>query len=245
MVERFRSLPRFFQVTTVLALLAICGCCGIVGLALVWPTADDTPDRAADRSVPTLQPTFTPIGSADTSVPPTDTPTRTLPPTDTSTPLPTATPMPTSTPLPTPTSLPTATPQPPALTQPPSTEPASTPPPVGQAQVVIDPSCCQFNAPGDDGQNKEEEWVCFRNSGGAAANMSAWTMSDEHGWIYTFPEFVLSPATTVRVVTGCGTNTSDTLFWCKEGASAVWNNDGDIVQLFDASSSLVATYQYP
>jgi hypothetical protein len=115
--------------------------------------------------------------------------------------------------------------------------------PGGQARVVVDPSCCQFDAPGNDNDNKEEEYVCFANTGDGDASMSGWTVRDEYGWTYTFPGFVLPAGARVRVSTGCGSNTSDMLFWCKD-ETAVWNNDGDRVFLYDAGDILVATYSY-
>jgi hypothetical protein len=108
----------------------------------------------------------------------------------------------------------------------------------------VDIPCCQFNAPGDDSKNREEEWVCFKNEDGQAVNMSGWTVVDEYGWTYRFPDFALAPGSTVRIVTGCGTNTADTLFWCKDGSTAVWNNDGDTVHLYGTADNLVARYSY-
>lgn len=75
--------------------------------------------------------------------------------------------------------------------------------------------------------------------------MSGWTLRDEYGWEYRFPAYVLSAKSTVRVVTGCGTNTSDMLFWCYEKASVVWNNGGDTVFLYDVVGKLVSELRYP
>jgi hypothetical protein len=74
--------------------------------------------------------------------------------------------------------------------------------------------------------------------------MTGWTVIDEYGWKFNFPSFTLTPGSTVRVVTGCGTNTADTLYWCKGGGGAVWNNDGDTVHLFDTAGNLIAEYSY-
>jgi len=75
-------------------------------------------------------------------------------------------------------------------------------------------------------------------------NMTAWMMRDEHGWTYQFPQFVLPPGSTVRVATGCGANTADALYWCFDGATAVWNNDGDIVHLHDAGGVPITMFKY-
>jgi polar amino acid transport system substrate-binding protein len=126
MVERLKALPRVVQIGVVLAVLAMCGCCVVVGLALVWPTADVTPTRAAG-AVATLRPTFTPTAAATPEPSPTQTPlppTMAPPPTKDTHLQPTETPIPaTDTPVPTPTdtSLPptgTSTPKPPTVTLP-------------------------------------------------------------------------------------------------------------------------------
>jgi endonuclease YncB( thermonuclease family) len=113
----------------------------------------------------------------------------------------------------------------------------------GSGQVVVDPACCRFDAPGNDNDNKEEEFVCLGNSSGAAVELTGWMVKDEHGWTYTFPTFTLEPGAKVQVRTGCGSNTSQELFWCKDG-TAVWNNGGDTVFLFDPVGNQVAEYSY-
>jgi endonuclease YncB( thermonuclease family) len=133
----------------------------------------------------------------------------------------------------------------PTPTQAPEPTGAPTPPVAGQQDVTVDLSCSQFDAPGDDNQNKAEEWVCFRNAGDAPADMSGWTLHDEYGWTYSFPSFILSPGKTVRVATGCGTSTTEILYWCHEGGTAVWNNGGDTVYLLDAEGNPVAVQSYP
>jgi len=118
-------------------------------------------------------------------------------------------------------------------------------PPSGEGgQVVINPSCSQFNSPGDDNTSREEEYVCVSNQGAIAVNMTGWMIKDEENWTYAFPTFTLDRAASVRVRTGCGTNTQQDLFWCKEGATAVWNNGGDTVFLFDGAANLIAEYHY-
>ncbi len=132
-------------------------------------------------------------------------------------------------------------PEPPTPTSLPVVSPTAPPSP---GNITVDLSCCQFNAPGDDAANKVEEYVCFSNNGAQAVNMENWTLTDEYGWSYTFPAFALDAGAIVRVRTGCGQNTATDLYWCHGGASAIWNNDGDIVFLFDARSALVAQYSY-
>ena len=109
---------------------------------------------------------------------------------------------------------------------------------------MVDTECSQFNAPGDDGKNKEEEYVCFTNTGAQSLDMTNWTLMDDYGWTFEFPAFALESGAFVRVRTGCGDNTEQDLYWCYEGDSAVWNNDGDCVFLKDSQGNEVYHYCY-
>ena len=109
MVERFRALPRLAQIGALLGVVAMCGCCAVVGLALVWPGGEGTPTRAAGR-VATLRPTFTAVGAGEVGEP---SPTQTaVPVTDPVAPTLTGDSEPTATPVPTDMPLPTDTPTP-------------------------------------------------------------------------------------------------------------------------------------
>jgi micrococcal nuclease len=112
------------------------------------------------------------------------------------------------------------------------------------AQISVDATCCQFDAPGNDDENLAEEYVCLRNDGAEAIDLTGHILSDEHGWTYHFGAFTLDAGTTVRVRTGCGENTATDLYWCHEGASAIWNNDGDTVFLFSPEGELLLGYSY-
>ncbi len=109
--------------------------------------------------------------------------------------------------------------------------------------IIVDLTCSQFNSPGDDNYTKEEEYACITNRGSNSVNMTGWKVVDEFGWTFTFPTFTLSSQSSVKVRTGCGTNTATDLYWCKSG-SAVWNNGGDTVHLYDQSSNLIVKRSY-
>ncbi|MEM4725085.1 MAG: lamin tail domain-containing protein, partial [Candidatus Hadarchaeum sp.] len=108
--------------------------------------------------------------------------------------------------------------------------------------VRIAPWCSQFDAPGNDHDNLNEEYVCLENPGSVAVDMSSWHVKDEHGYTYTFPVFTLVAGARVRLHTGCGTNTATDLYWCHSGA--IWNNQGDTVFLYDSAWALVDSYTY-
>jgi hypothetical protein len=129
----------------------------------------------------------------------------------------------------------TATPEPTVTPVPPAVEPG---------QVVVNPECSQFDAPGNnDNDNLVEEYICLTNQGAQSIDMTGWLVKDEKDHTYVFPAFTLYPAASVRVRTGCGSNTQQDLYWCQSG-SAVWNNDGDTVFLFDGARNLLTQFSY-
>ncbi|WP_192498441.1 lamin tail domain-containing protein [Halorussus halophilus] len=94
--------------------------------------------------------------------------------------------------------------------------------------------------PGIDGDN---EWVDFENVSDDSVDMTGWSVEDEAGNTYNFPDsFSLASGDTVRLHTGSGTDSSTDLYW---GSSYVWNNDGDTAYLYDASGNLVQKRTYP
>jgi micrococcal nuclease len=102
-----------------------------------------------------------------------------------------------------------------------------------------------FDAPGDDNENLNEEWVEVRNEGGSPVDMTGWGIKDESATHrYEFPaSFTLAPEESVTVRTGCGVDFGTELFWCSQG-SAVWNNSGDTVFLLDPSGNTHDSLSY-
>ena len=103
----------------------------------------------------------------------------------------------------------------------------------------------KFDAPGNDGENLNGEWITVKNRGSGAVDLSGWMIKDESSsHRYAFPDgFKLAEGATVTVYTGCGDDTDDELYWCEQG-SAVWNNSGDTGFLLDPSGNIVDTYSY-
>lgn len=101
----------------------------------------------------------------------------------------------------------------------------------------------RFDADGPDGENLNDEWVRITNRGGEAVELTGWRLRDESaGNRYEFPDgFVLVPAATVTVRSGCGTDSASELHWCAS-RSAIWNNDGDTAFLLDPAGNVVAQH---
>jgi micrococcal nuclease len=102
----------------------------------------------------------------------------------------------------------------------------------------------RYDAPGNDNENLNEEWVDITNLGDADQDMAGWTLKDESAsHRYQFPlSFILDSRASVRVHTGCGTDTATDLYWC--GSGAVWNNSGDTGFLLDPRGNIVDHYSY-
>ena len=99
------------------------------------------------------------------------------------------------------------------------------------------------DATGNDNENLNDEYVVFRNTGAEPLNISEWTVADEAGHAYEFPDgTVVDPATTVTLRTGSGTDTAATYYWGATGA--VWNNDGDVVIVRNGTGSVVVRAPY-
>ncbi len=75
-------------------------------------------------------------------------------------------------------------------------------PQIGNASSVYI-SAVQFDAPGDDRQNLNAEWVRLTNRGDGLVLLAGWTLSDKTGsHPYVFPAFVLMPKSSVTIYSG-------------------------------------------
>ena len=101
----------------------------------------------------------------------------------------------------------------------------------------------QANAPGNDAENPNGEWVEIVNEGSEAVNLGGYSLKDAATHIYTFPAFTLQPGATVHLYTGQGQDDASSLYWGL-AEEAVWNNGGDSAFLRDSEGNLVDDYSY-
>ncbi len=113
---------------------------------------------------------------------------------------------------------------------------------VARGEMIIDPDCSQFDAPGDDQLNLNEEYVCFTNQSDQPVDMTGWGVNKRPNEWYVFPEFVLSPGESVRLHTGAEVNTATDLYW--GNATTLWRNIHDEVYLRDAEGKLIDEYSW-
>lgn len=115
-------------------------------------------------------------------------------------------------------------------------------PPADATLVIVH---IEFDAPGDDNLNLNDEWLRLRNSGDNLVDMTGWGIRDESASNrFEFPiGFSLAPGESIIVRSGCGDDFGTTLFWCSVG-SAVWNNDGDTGFLTDPNGNTHNDFGY-
>lgn len=110
------------------------------------------------------------------------------------------------------------------------------------AQIVVVE--LMANAPGPDNENPNGEWIELRNDG-ETTDLGEWVVRDESTrHRYEFPAgYVFETGATLRLFSGCGTETATERYWCKVD-DAVWNNGGDTAFVLDANGSTVAVFGY-
>ncbi len=102
----------------------------------------------------------------------------------------------------------------------------------------------EYDPPGRDWQNKEEEWIEVRNDAAEEVALDGWILRDEsstHRYEFVAGA-VLAPGARLRIRTGCGTDTTRELYWCAD--DAVWSNGGDTVILQTAAGTVVDRVRY-
>jgi hypothetical protein len=86
------------------------------------------------------------------------------------------------------------------------------------------------------------ETVGIRNDGTAALVLTGWTLKDDQGNIYAFPQLTLYPDGIVKVHTASGDDTASDLHW--DRSSPVWTS-GELAALYDAQNIARAFYRIP
>ena len=69
-----------------------------------------------------------------------------------------------------------------------------------------------YNAPGNDWENPNGEYVVIKNYGPDPVNLKGWRLKDKAGHTFVFPDITLRPGDSVYVYSGSGTNTDNKLY---------------------------------
>ncbi|MCX8031934.1 MAG: thermonuclease family protein [Thermoleophilia bacterium] len=98
-----------------------------------------------------------------------------------------------------------------------------------------------YDAPGNDNYNLNEEYVVFEVV--VAGTLVGYSVEDESGKHYQFPDFMFQKGDIFKLHSGSGTDTHTDLYWGASG-SAIWNNGGDTVKVLDPEGRIVESYTY-
>jgi len=98
----------------------------------------------------------------------------------------------------------------------------------------------QYDAPGDDRDNLNGEYVVLASDG--PVNLSGWTIADNSGTIYTFGNVVIPPGDHVTLYIGSGTPSGTSLYW--NLSAPLLGNDADAVTLRDPQGKAMAVYRW-
>lgn len=110
----------------------------------------------------------------------------------------------------------------------------------GSVGIKVAITNASFVAPGPERMHLNGEWVEISNQGSENESLADWTLTDQQNHTYTFQNFTLDAGYSVKVHTGAGNDSQTDLYWGRN--SPVWNNDGDVASLRDASGAIMAEY---
>ncbi len=99
-----------------------------------------------------------------------------------------------------------------------------------------------YDAPGNDNENKNGEYVVLENTGDNILNTLDWTIKDSGTNIYVFGPRKFYPGSKITLFSGKGADSKDVLYW--DSRRPVWNNDFDTLYLRDSDGLLMGIYNY-
>lgn len=93
------------------------------------------------------------------------------------------------------------------------------------------------------GDDVEDEYLTFRNTGDEALDLSEWVVENEAGQRFVFSDvFTLDAGETVTVHSGPGDDTETDVYW--GATSQVWDDDGDTIVVRTADGREVVREPY-
>lgn len=99
------------------------------------------------------------------------------------------------------------------------------------------------NTTGLDMDTESAEYLVFENTGDRPLDLSGWTVENEAGRTYRFPEgFVAEPGDRITLHSGHGEDTESELHWGSD--EAVWEESGDTVTVRTKSGRVMVSEPY-
>ena len=112
--------------------------------------------------------------------------------------------------------------------------------PTSHAQLRI---MVQADAPGNDHQNPNGEYVILKNSSSEAIAIGGWRLCDLANHCFRFPAgATVEGGGRVLIHTGAGQPDGERFYMGRR--QAVWNNDGDTATLYDSEGATVLAFSY-
>ena len=99
-----------------------------------------------------------------------------------------------------------------------------------------------YDAPGNDNDNINGEYIVLKNTGDSILNTEGWTIKDSGTNIYRFGTHTLAPGSSIVLFSGKGTDGDGLLYW--NSSKPVWNNNFDTAYLRDKEGLLIEIYNY-
>ena len=117
-----------------------------------------------------------------------------------------------------------------------TTIPIVVPVPTGEAGVNV-------NIAGVIGVgNLQDERIVIQNNGTEEIELTGWTLTDNKGLVYNFPQLMLFPGAKVQVHTASGKDSPTDLYW--GSPVPVWTS-GELAALYDTHAIARAFYRVP
>jgi len=108
------------------------------------------------------------------------------------------------------------------------------------SQSPLEVTSIHANAAGNDHNNLNDEYIDFLVT--VSGTLAGYTVEDETGHRYDFPDRVFNSGDTFRLHTGFGTDSQNHLYW--GSGSAIWNNSGDTIYVLDSGGHVVLEESY-
>jgi hypothetical protein len=96
------------------------------------------------------------------------------------------------------------------------------------------------DAASNDNDNLNDEYIVFKIL--VAGSLIGFSVEDDAGHTYYFPDRVFQAGQSFTLHTGGGTDSQSHLYW--GSGSAIWNNDGDTVKVLDPQGHVVVSKGY-
>lgn len=99
-----------------------------------------------------------------------------------------------------------------------------------------------YDAPGNDNQNLNGEYVTIKNITSKDINIEDWTIKDSGTNIYEFYRYIFKTGSTIYIYSGKGKDGDGKFYW--KSSKPIWNNDHDTLYLRDKKGLLIEIYSY-